>query len=403
MSKSKIDQYIIPTYARFDVEFVSGEGRYLFDSNNKKYVDLGGGIAVNCLGHANPELAEVIYQQAKTLTHTSNLYYSKPAGELAEQICKLMVDPGKLFFCNSGAEANEGLYKLARKFGKGRYEIITALNSFHGRTLGGIAATGQDKIKAGFEPFCPGFKHVPYNDLEAMKSAITDKTVAILIEGIQGEGGIIPATTEYLLGLRKLCDEHNLLLMIDAVQCGHFRTGRYQSYQKILGDLSFRPDAVSMAKSIGGGLPLGAFWVSEPHQDTLTAGSHGTTYGGNLIACAAASKIIEIIERDNLVDNINRQSKYLVTQLERMISKFPALKEVKGLGLILGLQVNDNLAWLSSDKPYPAQICSDLLEKGLILIPSGNNTLRFLPAYNVTSSEIDEAVEIMEAYFGSHS
>ena len=233
--KELFNKYVVPTYARFDLAFTRGEGSYVWDVRGKRYLDLGGGIAVNCLGHANPEITQALVEQSQRLTHVSNLYYHEPQGRLAQNIVKHLA-PGKVFFCNSGAEADEGLFKLARKFGhdEGRFEIITAHNSFHGRTLAGISATGQEKVKKGFEPMTPGFRHVPFNDVQAVRDAISPATVAVLIEGIQGEGGITPATAEYLLGLRALCDEKKMLLMIDAVQCGHFRTGRYQSFQRIL-------------------------------------------------------------------------------------------------------------------------------------------------------------------------
>ena len=253
------NKFVVPSYGRFDLALKRGEGSHVWDVRGKRYLDLGGGIAVCSLGHAHPEIMNALIEQSKELVHVSNLYYHAPQGRLAKKIVD-HIAPGKVFFCNSGAEANEGLYKVARKSGhdEGRFEIITATNSFHGRTLAGIAATGQEKVKQGFEPIMSGFRHVPYNDLEAVENAISPATVAVLIEGIQGEGGITPATPEYLLGLRKLCDEKNLLLMIDAVQCGHFRSGRFQSYQRILegvpGGESFVPDAVSMAKSLGGDL-----------------------------------------------------------------------------------------------------------------------------------------------------
>jgi acetylornithine aminotransferase/acetylornithine/N-succinyldiaminopimelate aminotransferase len=257
---------VVPSYGRFDIAFSHGEGSHLFDVNGRRYLDLGGGIAVCCLGHAHPAITEALVEQSRKLVHTSNLYYTEPQGRLAQALVQL-VGPGKCFFSNSGAEANEGLFKVARKFGhdEGRFEIITALNSFHGRTLAGIAATGQEKVKKGFEPMMPGFRHVPFNDLQAMREAVSPATVAIMIEGVQGEGGITPATPEYLLGLRALCDEKKLLLFMDGVQCGHFRTGRFQSYQRILEGVTdgerFIPDGISMAKSLGGGFPMGAFWV----------------------------------------------------------------------------------------------------------------------------------------------
>src|SRR6201996_115828 len=253
---------VVPSYGRFELVLSHGAGSYVYDVAGQRYLDLGGGIAVNCLGHAHPAITETLIEQSQKLIHTSNLYYTEPQGRLAAELVK-RIGAGKVFFCNSGAEANEGLYKLARKFGhdEGRFEILTAINSFHGRTLAGIAATGQDKVKKGFEPMTPGFRHIPYNDLEAARNAISPATVAILIEGVQGEGGVTPASAEYLLGLRQLCDEKKLLLFMDSVQCGHFRSGRFQSFQRILegpdgkplpGAENFLPDGISMAKSLGG-------------------------------------------------------------------------------------------------------------------------------------------------------
>src|SRR6266702_76627 len=248
---------VVPSYGRFELVLSHGAGSCLFDVAGKRYLDLGAGIAVCCLGHAHPAITEALVEQSKKLIHVSNLYFTEPQGRLAAEIVK-RIGEGKVFFSNSGAEANEGLFKLARKFGhdEGRFEILTAINSFHGRTLAGIAATGQDKVKKGFEPMMPGFRHVPYNDLDQMREALSPATVAILIEGVQGEGGVTPATPEYLLGLRQMCDERKLVLLMDGVQCGHFRTGRIQSFQRILEGpadsavdraQAFLPDGFSMA------------------------------------------------------------------------------------------------------------------------------------------------------------
>ena len=301
-------QHVVPTYARFELAISHGAGSYVHDVRGKLYLDLGGGIAVCCLGHANVEITDALVQQSQKLVHISNLYYHEPQGRLAQALVK-QIAPGKVFFCNSGAEADEGLFKLARKFGhdEGRFEIITTINSFHGRTLAGISASGQEKVKQGFEPMTPGFRHVPYNDLDAMREALSPATAAILIEGIQGEGGVTPATPEYLLGLRALCDEKKLLLLFDAVQCGHFRTGRFQSFQRVLegvpGGEKFLPDGIAMAKSLGGGFPMGAFWVRDRYADLLSAGTHGTTFGGTPLACAVALRIMEVIERQGLAAN----------------------------------------------------------------------------------------------------
>jgi len=278
-------QHVVPSYGRFDIVLSHGAGSYVYDVTGKRYLDLGGGIAVCALGHAHPAVTEALIEQSRRLVHTSNFYYHEPQGRLAQSLSSL-ISPGKLFFSNSGGEANEGLFKLARKFGhsEGRFEIIMANNSFHGRTLAGIAATGQEKVKKGFEPMVSGFRQVPYNDLEAVRNALSPATAAILIEGIQGEGGVSPASPEYLLGLRRLCDEKRLLLLMDAVQDGHFRTGRFQSFQRILEGQappaeveSFLPDGISMAKSLGAGFPIGAFWVRAPYADLLGPGTHGST------------------------------------------------------------------------------------------------------------------------------
>jgi acetylornithine/N-succinyldiaminopimelate aminotransferase len=327
---------VIPSYGRFPLAFSHGAGSYLWDLGGRRYLDFGGGIAVCVLGHASAEITEALIEQSKRLVHVSNLYYTGPGGQLAEAIVKL-IGPGKVFFCNSGGEANEGLYKVARKFGhdEGRFEILTAVNSFHGRTLAGIAATGQEKVKKGFEPAVQGFRHIPYNDLEAARAAISPATVAILIEGIQGESGVTPATPEYLLGLRKLCDEKKLLLLMDAVQCGHFRTGRYQSFQRILeGHLDadkFLPDGISMAKSLAGGLPMGAFWVRQPHCDLLGPGTHGTTFGGNPLCAAVALKIMSVIERDKLAQNARETGEHIKAALLKMKSAYPQIIKARAL------------------------------------------------------------------------
>lgn len=401
--KELFDRHVVPTYGRFDLAFVRGEGSHLWDVNGRRYLDLGTGIAVCSLGHAHPEVADALSAQARKLVHVSNLYYQEPQGRLAAALTRL-TGPGKVFFCNSGAEANECLYKLARKFGhaEGRFEIITATNSFHGRTLAGIAATGQIKVKQGFEPSMPGFAHVPYNDLPAIEAAITPATVAVLIEGIQGEGGILAATPDYLLGLRKLCNERKLLLMMDAVQCGFFRTGRFMSYERILegvpGGEDFRPDAISMAKSIGGGLPIGAAWVREPYQDLLGPGSHGTTFGGTPLACAAGLKILEIVARDRLADNARKVGGFLRDELARIANQHPQIvKGVRGLGLMIGFELADGIpAFAGTAKAQSLQMVNRLHEAGLITIPSGQSVVRLLPALNLRASEAAEGIQIIE-------
>jgi acetylornithine aminotransferase/acetylornithine/N-succinyldiaminopimelate aminotransferase len=403
--RALFQRFVVPSYGRFDLVLSHGSGVYAHDVAGRRYLDLGGGIAVNSLGHAHPAITEALIEQSRRLTHVSNLYYHEPQGRLAEALVKLIA-PGKVFFSNSGGEANEGLYKLARKFGhdEGRYEVLTTLNSFHGRTLAGIAATGQDKVKKGFEPMVPGFRHVPYNDLEAMRQAVSPATAAILIEGIQGEGGVTPASPEYLLGLRALCDEKKLLLLMDSVQCGYFRTGRFQSFQRILegvpGAEGFLPDGISMAKSLGAGFPIGAFWVREPYADLLGAGTHGTTYGGTPLGCAVALKVLEVVQKDGLEANARQTGDYLATELRQIAARHPnVIQTVRGLGLMLGVELTPNLVRLPGDasKPQSIRAVTLLQNAGLLLVPAGANVLRFLPPLNLRRTEADEALRIFES------
>jgi len=393
--QERFQKNVIPTYSRFDIVLERGEGSRVWDTNGKSYIDFGGGIAVCGLGHAHPEIARTLADQAGKLVHTSNLYFHEPQGGLAEQLVRL-IGPGKVFFCNSGGEANEGLFKLARKFGhdEGRFEIIAAENSFHGRTLAGISATGQAKVKKGFEPMVPGFRHVPFNDLAAARAAISPATAAILIEGVQGEGGVMPATIDYLLGLRQLCDEKKLLLLMDGVQDGHFRTGRFESFQRILEDArgpaaaaaaAFLPDGVAMAKSLGAGFPMGAFWVRQPFADILGAGSHGSTYGGSPLACAVGLKVLEIVERDHLADQARQMGLFLKTELESLAVKHPrVISGVRGIGLMIGMELAADIPALAGKEKTPAvQFINRLHAAGLLAIPSGSRVIRILPALNL--------------------
>ena len=399
-------KHVVPTYSRFDLVFSHGQGSYLYDVRGKRYLDMGAGIAVCVLGHAHPELADALSEQARKLVHVSNLYYHEPQGRLAANLAS-RIGPGKCFFCNSGAEANEGLFKLARRFGheEGRFEILTAHQSFHGRTLAGIAATGQEKVKKGFGPLVPGFRHIPYNDLEAVRAAISPATVAILIEGIQGEGGITPARADYLLGLRQLCDEQKLLLLIDGVQCGYYRTGRFQSFQRILENASrpFLPDGLAMAKSIAGGFPMGAIWIREPYADLLGAGSHGTTYGGTPLGCALALKILEIIDRDKLADHTRALGSELRQSLDALAGEFPQIiSAIRGMGLMLGIELVPDHPALSNQQRAPSlELVNRLHERGLLTIPSGNQVIRLLPPLNLSRTEAAEAVQIIRNLLSS--
>ena len=395
---------VVPSYGRFDLVFSHGAGSYLFDVSGKRYLDLGSGIAVCCLGHAHPAITEALVEQSKQLIHVSNLYFTEPQGRLAAEIIRRL-GPGKCFFANSGAEANEGLYKLARKFGhdEGRFEILTAVNSFHGRTLAGIAATGQDKVKKGFEPIMPGFRYLPYNDLAAARQAISPSTVAILIEGVQGEGGVTPATPEYLLGLRALCDEKKLLLLMDGVQCGYFRTGRFQSFQRILegvpGGEAFLPDGLSMAKSLGGGFPIGAFWVRQPYADLLGPGTHASTFGGTPLACAVALKIFEVVEREHLDENARKLGAWMKAELDQLAEKYPTVvKRSRGLGFMLGLELAENIPALAkSDKPAAIQVVNQLHAAGVLTVPAGTQIIRLLPPLNLKPQEAGEGIATLEA------
>lgn len=386
------ERNVVPSYTRFDIALKYGQGSYVWDVDGKRYLDLGGGIAVCSLGHSHPELVKALTAQSQTLIHVSNLYYNELQGVLAKWIVGLIA-PGRVFFSNSGAEANEGLFKLARKFGHGdgRYEIITTIDSFHGRTLAGIAATGQEKVKKGFEPAVEGFKQVPFNDLDAMRQAISPKTAAILIEPIQGESGITIATPEYLIGLRKLCDERNLLLMFDEVQAGHFRTGKFQSWQRILEneEVDLLPDAVSMAKSLGGGFPIGAFWVREEFANVLSAGTHASTFGGTPLACAVALKIFEVIERESLAANAREIGAFMLGELQQLQERFPkVLKVARGAGLMIGIEFQLRFK--------AVEIVKNLHQRGMLTIPAGNSVVRLLPALNLRRSEAEAGLRIIE-------
>jgi acetylornithine aminotransferase/acetylornithine/N-succinyldiaminopimelate aminotransferase len=410
--REMFDQYVIPSYARFDLVLERGDGSYVWDVDGKRYLDLGGGIAVCCLGHAHPEVAAALEQQARKLIHVSNLYYNELQGRLAARLVGL-IGAGRVFFGNSGAEANEGLFKFARKFGhdSGRYEIITTHESFHGRTLAGIAATGQEKVKKGFDPAVAGFKHVPFNDIDAMRAAITDATAAILIEPVQGESGITIAKAEYLLGLRELCDEHNLLLLFDEVQSGHFRTGKFHAWQRILEHNSMRqgtnltgltgqvsdpemvdclPDGVSMAKSLGGGFPIGAFWVREQFSDVLAAGTHASTFGGTPLACAVALRIMEVIERQDLAENARTLGEFILNELRALQKQHPKIvREVRGLGMMIGIEFQPEFR--------AVDVVKKLHERGVLTVPAASSVIRLLPPLNLSRDEAKDGLRAIES------
>ena len=386
-------RHVVPSYKRPETApvLVKGQGSRVWDADGNEYLDFGGGIAVNCLGHAHPRLAKVLLDQASQLVHVSNLFFHPKQAELAAELVK-RTGPGKVFFCNSGAEANEAMVKAARKAGAGqdRFEIITTLNSFHGRTLGMIAASGQERLREGFGPAAPGFAYVPYNDLAAVEKAMGPKTAAVMIEGIQGEGGVIPASAEYLLGLRKLTRDQGVLLLMDAVQCGHYRTGCFQSYEKILNEAgrkeTFLPDAISMAKSLGAGFPIGAVWLGEKLMDVLGPGTHATTYGGTALACAVALEVLQIIREERLAENVATRGEELKEGLRKLAGR-GWVGEVRGFGGMVGVTVKG--------RPH-AEVAAQLASVGLLVVPAGSDVLRFLPPYNVTKQEIAEALRKVE-------
>jgi predicted acetylornithine/succinylornithine family transaminase len=379
---SLFDKYVMPTYGRQPLVFVRGKGARVWDADGKEYLDFGGGIAVNVLGHA--AMTEVLAKQSSILVHCSNLYYTEPQGLLAKRLVELVGIAGKCFFCNSGGEANEALYKLARKFGNGRYEILTFTGSFHGRTLAGISATGQEKVKKGFEPMVDGFRHVPFNDLDAVAKAVGPKTAAILVEPIQGEGGILPAKPEFLRGLRRLCDERRLLLMFDEVQCGIGRTGNFCGFKSIAPDV--QPDAISWAKGLAGGFPIGAIWVRAPYADLLGPGTHASTFGGTPLACAVALAVLDTIAREHLIENAKRVGDYFVGRLRELAKKSGTIKEVRGFGLMIGVEFTVEAK----------AVGPKLAERGLLGIAAGTHVVRFLPPLNITRAEVDEAMGKLE-------
>lgn len=383
-------QFIVNTYAP-NLLLTRGKGCRVWDADGRSYLDFLAGIAVAQVGHCHPKLVAAIQKQVATLMHVSNLYYTENGPKLAAKLVEKFGVPGRVFFCNSGAEANEGLIKLARLWGNtngGRYEIITMRNSFHGRTLAAITATGQTKYQKGFEPLPQGFVYADYNNLESVRAAITDKTAAILLEAIQGEGGVVPATPEFLRGLRELCNEKNLLLLFDEVQCGMGRTGSWFGFQSY----GVQADACSLAKGLGGGLPIGAFIAGPKVSEVLHPGQHASTFGGNPVTCAAALAVIDIIEKERLLDNVARVGETLQNELRALQAEHPWIVEVRGRGLMLGVVLN-----------HPAKrFEKELLAKGLIAIATADNVIRMLPPLNITPADAREALRIFADVAAAH-
>lgn len=376
-------KYVMPTYAP-KILFVRGQGARLWDADGREYLDFAAGISVCNLGHCNPRVTAAIQKQAATLVHVSNLYMNDVMPRLAEKLITNCFD-GVVFFANSGAEANEGMIKFARKIGNatGRNEIISMNNSFHGRTLAMLAATGRAKYRKGFEPETPGFKQVDFNDIDALKAAITDKTCAVLLEPVQGEGGILPADREYLRQVRALCDEKNLLLLFDEVQCGMGRIGTRFAWQSF----GVEPDAFSMAKAIANGLPMGGFIVQRKYADTLTVGTHASTFGGTPLVSAAALAVQEAFDQDGVLENCVEQGNYLRTKLAELGKKYSFVKEVRGMGLMIGVALDREAATLAGL----------LLKRNLVVLTAGETVLRLLPPLVITRQEADLGLEKIAA------
>ena len=378
--KNQYDQNVLTTYGRLPVAFIKGENSRLWDSEGKEYVDFASGIGVNSIGYGNHKWVEAVSTQAAMLAHTSNLFYTQPAGELAARLCALTGMKGA-FFANSGAESNEGIIKTARKYskdkyGEGRHTILTLEDSFHGRTITTLAATGQDKFHHHFHPFTPGFVHVP-QDITALESQ-GDDVCALLIETVQGEGGVIPLDTEFVQNAAKLCAQRDWLLLVDEVQTGVGRTGYWFGYQGI----GITPDAISFAKGIAGGLPLGGFLVGEKLSKVLNPGDHATTYGGNPICCAAALAVLDILEPE--LPKIEEKGNYICDKIKAM--NLPQVMGVRGKGLMLGVKLNI----------APAEVNAKLLKAGLVALTAGADVLRFLPPLTISMEDINAGLEIFE-------
>ena len=380
--------HVMTTYTRQPVEFVRGEGSYLIDAAGKRYLDLLSGIAVCSVGHSHPYLTRALQEQAATLLHVSNLYLTEPQARLARRLVELS-DFERVFFCNSGAEANEAAIKIARKFGRSRggddkTEILSARNSFHGRTLATVTATGQPKYSEPFAPLPPNFTHVPFNDVTALRAAVTDKTAAILLEPIQGEGGILPADAEYLRAARELADRFDALLIFDEVQTGMGRTGRLWAYQ----NYGVVPDVMTLAKGLGGGIPIGACLARGVAAETFKPGDHGSTFAGNPLAATAANAVLDILADDDLAGNARRIGELFEKRISELSAKYPTVVgPVRGMGLMLGVQLR---------KPIAREIVAAALSQGLILNAIGDSTLRLLPPLTISAGEVESGIALLE-------
>ena len=380
-------KYLANTYARFPMVLVRGRGVRLWDSDGKEYLDCVGGIAVDALGHCHPKMVEAIRAQAETLIHVSNLYHIEPQIRLAQLLCEQSF-ADRAFFCNSGAEANEAAIKLARKYAKDhwssdRVDIITMHHAFHGRTLATVTATGNAKYQHGFEPLMPGFKHVPYDNLQAVERAIDARTCAVLVEPVQGEGGVNVPAADYLPGLRRLCDEAGILLILDEVQSGMGRTGKLFAYQH----WGVEPDILTLAKALAGGIPMGAMLAREAVAASFVPGTHASTFGGTPFVSAVALAVVTTMLADDLPGNAARVGKYFLDRLQGLRAAYPVIRAVRGKGLILGMEV-----------AVPARgIVAACMERGLLVLTAGDNVVRFVPPLILTEADVDQAVTVLEA------
>jgi acetylornithine/N-succinyldiaminopimelate aminotransferase len=385
------DAHVLKNYARPAITLVRGRGTQVWDDAGNSYLDFTSGIAVSALGHCHPHWVTTVQRQAGELIHTSNLFRHPNQAELARRLIGY-AGPGRAFFCNSGAEADEALIKLSRLHGMKKaggvegkcIKVICAQRAFHGRMFGGMSATPQEKIQKGFRPLVPGFVFGELNNLQSFADLIDGDTAAIFVETIQGESGINPCTPEFLLGLRRLCDQHALLLLLDEVQCGIGRTGKFYAFEHA----GVRPDAIAMAKGLGGGFPIGAIWIGERAADLFQPGSHGTTFGGTPLACAAALAVLDVIEREQLLAHVTRASGPWIQALTQFTQDFSSqVTAVRGRGFLVGLQ-------LASD---PAPYVAALRERGLLVPPAGNNVVRLLPPLNATTDELARSVDIFRS------
>ncbi len=381
---TKYQKYVMPTYTTPSLVLVKGKGSRVWDNDGKVYMDFVGGIACQNVGHCHPKVVQAIQNQAAKLMHVSNLYNNELHGTLAEKLSTLSGMGGKCFFCNSGAEANEALIKLARLWGseEGKYEIISMKNSFHGRTLATLAATGQTKYQDGFEPLPDGFLYADLNDIASVKKVLSGRTAAILVEAVQGEGGVVGATPEFLKELRALCDEKQVLLFFDEVQCGLGRTGHWFAFQAS----GVLPDAFSLAKSLGSGYPVGGIVTNAKLADVFQPGKHASTFGASPLACSAALATLGVIEDEKLVKHAAEMGKLFADGLQEFVTAYEHVKEVRSYGLMVGLVL---------DQPVKA-LCQSLREMGLLAIPTHETVVRFLPPLNIKSNDIEEALDIID-------